>query len=285
MDSTRSPETIKVFAPWIQKVVDYAMKTEYLAKVSHKSFIPPVRDTLKVMGDFSLENAPVSSPPDYHNTFNGPKLPKRDRLPNTQPPSHLEVSMRTQQLLLKHMSEDRHEKEHLAAELNALHNRTKVVHMITTGNKKPLWKLLQKFFSKKLLSHSHLQELYKYIDQGFTAEDFQDRITPPLPAREPTTNVLRLQLRNVLDKLEATSPTKNMLEKILCLTSLVKLIPMCLPLLSTKPVLKVLLLLKIKMFQPLSNQKLLRAVPRAMLQSESYSHSSTRVFRHLFDTS
>ena len=79
--------------------------------------------------------------------------------------------------------------------------------MITTENKKRLWKLLQKFFSKKQLSNSHLQELYQYIDQGFTAEDYQDRSTPPLPAREPTTNLLRIYLRNFIDESEATSPT------------------------------------------------------------------------------
>jgi hypothetical protein len=37
MDSAQHPKTIKVFAPWIQKVVDYAMKTEYLAKVITKA--------------------------------------------------------------------------------------------------------------------------------------------------------------------------------------------------------------------------------------------------------
>ena len=95
MDSAQCPNTIKVFTPWFQKVVDYSMKTEYLAKISHKSFIPPVRDTLKVMEDFSSGKAHVASP-DYHNTFHAPKLPKRDLMPNTQPPSHLEVSMRTQ---------------------------------------------------------------------------------------------------------------------------------------------------------------------------------------------
>ena len=106
-------------------------------------------DTRKVIEDFSSGKAPVSSSSDYHNTFNGPKLHKRDRLPNTQPPSHLEVSMHTQQLLLKHMAEDRQEKENLAVELNAIHNRTKVVHMITTENKKRLWKLLRNIFLKE----------------------------------------------------------------------------------------------------------------------------------------
>ena len=78
MDSAQHPKTTKVFAPWIQKVVDYAMHTEYLAKVSHKSFIHPVRDTLRVMEDFSSGKVPVSSPPDYHNTIDGPWLPQRD---------------------------------------------------------------------------------------------------------------------------------------------------------------------------------------------------------------
>ena len=105
------------------------------------------------------------------------------------------------------MVKDRQEKEHLAAELNAIHNQTKVVHMITTENKKRLWKLLRKFFSKKQLSHSHIKEHYEYIDQGFTDEDFHDRSTPPLPAHEPTTNLLRIHLRKLLDESEATSPT------------------------------------------------------------------------------
>ena len=81
--------------------------------------------------------------------------------------------------------------------------------MITAENKKRLWKLLRKFFSKKQLSNSHLKELYEYIDQGFSAEDFQDRITPPLPAHEPTTNLLRFQLCKLLDESEATSPTEK----------------------------------------------------------------------------
>ena len=138
----------------------------------------------------SSEKAPGSSPPDYYNTFNRPKLPQRDHHPNTQPPSHLEVSPRTHQLLLKHMAGDCQEKENLHAKLNAIHNETKVVHMITAENKKRLWKLLQKFFSMKQLSHSHLKELYEYIDQGFSAEDFQDRITLTFLDREPTTNLL-----------------------------------------------------------------------------------------------
>ena len=183
------------------------MKTEYLAKVRHKSFIPPVHDTLQVMEDFSSGKAPVSSPPDYHNTFNGPRLPQHDRQPNTQAPTHLEVSLHTQLLLLKHMAEDRQEKEYLATELNAINNRTKVMHMFMTENKKRLWKLLRKFFSKKQLKDADLKELYAYIDKGLTLEDYQPCSTPPLPARDPTTNLLCINLRKLLEESDATSPT------------------------------------------------------------------------------
>ena len=147
----------------------------------------------------------MSSPPDYHNTFDGPRLPQRDRQANTQPPSHLEVSLHTQQVLLRHMVEDRREKEHLATELNAINNRTKVVHMITAGNKKCLWKLLLKFFSKKQLNNLDLKEHYEYIDKGFSAEESQDCVTPPLPAHEPTTDLLWFQLRKLLNESEAMS--------------------------------------------------------------------------------
>jgi hypothetical protein len=208
-DSAQYPFCIKVFTPWIQKVVDHAMRTVYLAKESHKSFIPPVRDTLKVMEDITSGNSPATSPQDYHKQFDGPRLPQRDQKISPQPPSQLEVSLRTQQLLLQHIAEDRRKKEHLASELNVLNNRTRIIYLIADENKKRLWKLLRKFFSEKQLLNIHLQELYDYIDKGFTVEDFQDQSTPPLLVREPTTDLLHLKLRKLLDESEATSPTEK----------------------------------------------------------------------------
>jgi hypothetical protein len=211
-DSAAYPKTLKVYAPWIQKVVDYSMKTEYLAKVSHKSFVPPVRDTLQVIQEISSGKVPESSSQDYHKEFDGPRLPKRDRMFTHQPPSQLEVSLRTQQLLLKHIAEDRQEKEHLAAELNAINNRTRIMHLIAAENKKRLWKLLRKFFSKKQLRDADLKELYAYIDKGLSVEDYQPRSTPPLPVREPTTDLLHINLCKLLEESEATSPTEKQAE-------------------------------------------------------------------------
>ena len=54
-------------------------------------------DTLQVMADISSGKVPVSSPPDYHTTFDGPRLPQRDRQTFCQPPSHiLSVTSKTE---------------------------------------------------------------------------------------------------------------------------------------------------------------------------------------------
>ena len=121
--------------------------------------------------------------------------------------SNVTRSLRTQQLLLKHIAEDQCEKEHLTSELNAINNRTRIMHLIADENKKRLWKLIRKVFTEKQLMNVNLQELYDYIDKGFTIEDYQDRITPPLPGREPTTGLLHLKLRKLLEESEATSLT------------------------------------------------------------------------------
>ena len=93
-----------------------------MAKASHKSFIPPIRDTLQVMQAISWGKSPKSSPQDYHKGFDGPRLPQRNRMITHQPPSQLEVRSHTQQLLLKRIAEDRPEKEQIATELNAINN-------------------------------------------------------------------------------------------------------------------------------------------------------------------
>ena len=125
-DSAQYPFCVKVFAPWIQKIIDHAMRTVYLVKESHKFFMPPVHDTLQVMEEISLGKSPVSSPHDYYKTFDGPHLPKCKPNILPQPPSQLEVSLQTQQLRLQHIAKDRREKEHLASKLNALNNRTRI---------------------------------------------------------------------------------------------------------------------------------------------------------------
>jgi hypothetical protein len=191
-DSAQHPMCLKFFAPWIQTVIDHSMKSTYLAKEAHKSFIPPVRDTIQALEDFSSGKASESGLSNYHNKFDGPRLPEHNTfLLSIQPPSQLEVSLRTQQLLMQHIAEDRRKKELLASQLNEINNRTRLVHLITDENKKRLWKLLQKFFSTKQLSNANLSELYDYLDKGFTAEDLQD-CSFSLPPREPLTDTLRL---------------------------------------------------------------------------------------------
>lgn len=45
--------------------------------------------------------------------------------------------------------------------------------------------------------------------------DLQQRITPPLPTRAPSTDFLKLKLQKLLDESEATSPTVPYLPSII----------------------------------------------------------------------
>ena len=69
--------------------------------------------------------------------------------------------------------------------------------------------MLHKFLTEKQLLNVNLQELYDYIDKGFTIDDFQDRSTPPIPGRGPTTDLLHLKLRKLLEESGATSLTEK----------------------------------------------------------------------------
>lgn len=68
----------------------------------------------------------------------------------------MEISLRMQQLLLKHMEDDRKEKEHLVNELNRIENKAHLTYLIDSENKHRLWKLLRKFYSKKKLSKAEI---------------------------------------------------------------------------------------------------------------------------------
>ena len=69
--------------------------------------------------------------------------------------------------------------------------------------------MLRKFFTEKQLLNVNLQELYDYIDKGFTIDDFQEWSTPSLPGREPTTDLLHLKLRKQIEECKATSPIEK----------------------------------------------------------------------------
>lgn len=108
----------KVFAPWIQKMINLCLRKEYLAKEVPEKFIPPVRDTLQVMKDMSKGKAIVDSSSKIAKQFPRPQIPERKMVSKPSVPSHLEISLHTQQLLEKQIHQDQKEKEHLACDLN-----------------------------------------------------------------------------------------------------------------------------------------------------------------------
>ena len=123
--------------------------------------------------------------------------------------------------------------------------------------------MLRKFFTEKQLLNVNLQELYDYIDKGFTIDYFQERSTPPLPGREPTTDLLHLKLRKLLEESEATSPTEKLAEG-----NALSHVPHVAELLSLK---ENPMLLKTKPMQSLLKTKSPRAVLLEMPPSEPSS--------------
>ena len=71
----------------------------------------------------------------------------------------------------------------------------------------------------KQLLDADLKELHEYIYKGISVEYYQPHSTPPLRAREPTTGLLHINLRKLIEESEATTPTEkpaegNMLSRI-----------------------------------------------------------------------
>lgn len=214
VDAAEEFDAPKVFIPWIQKMVNLRQLKEYLAKEVPEKFIPPVRDTLKVLQDFSKGKVITDSSPKVSKKFAGPQIPRMKLSTKPLVPSQLqiclqlEISFQTQQLLLIDMDQDRKEKEHLAHELNGIHNQSRLIHMILHEDKHHSWKLLRKFFSKKKLKKARIHETYDFMDLPLTADDLRQHCTPSLPTRAPTTDSLRFNIDAILiDESEAMSPT------------------------------------------------------------------------------
>jgi len=66
-------------------------------------------------------------------------------------------------------------------------------------------KLLRKFLSKKKINMASLFETYDFMDAPLTIEDLRECNTPKFLARFPSTDLLRINLNNVITEFEATS--------------------------------------------------------------------------------
>jgi hypothetical protein len=115
-----------------------------------KIFMPPVRDTLRMVKDIGKGKKPVDAPGTASASKNAPKVKKaRVEIPHEENPSLYEICIRTQQALESHIKLDRKEKLELMTELNLLHNHTCQILMYEKEAKNRSWTLLRQHYSRK----------------------------------------------------------------------------------------------------------------------------------------
>lgn len=115
------PRSPKVYAPWIQMLISYGSRQEVYCRHGPKYFTPPVRNTLHVTKD--NDKGKSISPPEMKKAHETIHIKKKDVLiPKHKNPLLFEVCVRTQQMIDKHLHEDRKEKEPLDAEVNHIAN-------------------------------------------------------------------------------------------------------------------------------------------------------------------
>src|SRR4051812_26055146 len=113
VSSADNPHAFKPFAPCLMALCNYSLEEPFPAYCHPKLFLPPVRYVLNV----------VARPNDVFAEYVGPREHVNEK--NIQnkfikPVNHMEVSLRTQQMLKHFIDEDRLQKQSMMNEIKIL---------------------------------------------------------------------------------------------------------------------------------------------------------------------
>src|SRR3954465_12054600 len=110
-----NPHAYKPYAPWIMALCNYSREESFPASCHPKIFSPPLRDVLNI----------AARPNDVFAEYVGPREhvnEKNIRKKFIKPVNHMEVSLRSQQMLQYFIEEDRVQKQAMMNEINLLRN-------------------------------------------------------------------------------------------------------------------------------------------------------------------
>jgi hypothetical protein len=148
--AANNPQSLKPYAPWIMFAIEQLTHEKFFWAYISKVFMPPVRDTLRIVKDIGKGKEPVDTAATVSVSENAPKIKKaRVEIPREENPSLYEICIRTQQTLESHIKLDRKEKLELMTELNLLHNHTRQILLHEKEAKKRSWTLLRQHYSRK----------------------------------------------------------------------------------------------------------------------------------------
>jgi hypothetical protein len=196
-----SPQALKPYAPWVMFAIEQLTEKKFLCPHVPKVFIPPVRDTLRIVKDIGKGKTPIDATASA--SVKAPKVKKATvEIPREENPSLYEICLRTQQALESHIKLDRKEKLEMMTEINLLHNYARQALLYEKEQKKRSWTLLRKHYSRKQLSAKGIEKEYDYLEL-FEVPRIR-RQTPVLPQRSTSTDLLFVEPD---DELEDTAGT------------------------------------------------------------------------------
>ena len=169
-----SPSALKPYAPWLMAVCNYSRAEPFLATRHPKLFSPPVRPVLAIS---SRPNDPFAEYVGSRQDVNERNIQKKF----IKPVNHMEVSLRTQQMLQHFIEEDRVQKQFMMNEINRVRNIAYNNNQIGRECLRREWKGLRKFYTPGLLERAGFVQYPEHLDRPWAQLDRPDRPDPHVP--------------------------------------------------------------------------------------------------------
>src|SRR3954462_1732340 len=168
------PFALKPYAPWLMAICNFSRGKPFPEYRHPKLFTPPVRPVLDI----------ASRPNDQFAEYVGSRQDVNER--NIQkklikPVNHMEVSLRTQQLLQHFIQEDRVQKQAIMNEINRVRNIAYNSNQIGRESLRREWKGLRKFNTCGQLHHSVFEAYPPHLERPWAQVDRPDRPDPQVP--------------------------------------------------------------------------------------------------------
>jgi hypothetical protein len=169
-----TPFARKPYAPWLMAVCNFSRDEPFPDSRHLKLFLPPVRPVLEI----------ASRPNDPFAEYVGSQKDVNERNMSKQfvkPVNHMEVSLRTQQMLKHFIDEDRVQKQFILNEINRVRNIAYNNNQIGRESLRREWKGLRKFNTPGQLERAGFEAHPQHLQRPWAQPNHPDRPDQILP--------------------------------------------------------------------------------------------------------
>jgi hypothetical protein len=168
------PFALKPYAPWLMAICNFSRDEPFPASRHPKLFTPPVRPVLDIA---SRPNDPFAEYVGSRQDVNKRNIQKKF----IKPVNHMEVSLRTQQMLKHFIEEDRLQKQFMMNEINRVRNIAYNNNQIGRECLRREWKGLRKFNTPGQLERAGFEQYPQHLERPWAQLDRPDRPDPIVP--------------------------------------------------------------------------------------------------------